>query len=121
MERQESVIIQRTEQKCGDEEAHLCTNAALENTAVPARNSGLSNDSTRVAFCDLIGHRSLVRGCPRARVVDLQSTLEDVLGKGIIETAADSESVGDTVALADGNHSTRSNTVELESNVSLGI
>lgn len=48
------------------------------------------------------------------RVVDLQGALEDVLHEGVIEAGADGETVGDTVALSDGDCGTRTNAVNLE-------
>lgn len=56
------------------------------------------------------------------RVVDLQGALEDVLYEGVVETGTDGKTVGDTVALGDGNRGTRSDTVDLEeSDVSLEL
>lgn len=99
---------------------HLGANAALEDTAGPARNRGLRDDGAGVPWSDFVGHGSLVGRCPGVRVVDLQGALEDVLREGVVETAADSESIGDAVTLGDGNGSTRSNTVDLgEKDVSL--
>lgn len=108
------ISIHQIERQCGGGKTYLGTNAALEDTAGPARDGRLGNDRARITWCDLVRHGSLVGGCPGVRVVDLQGALEDVLDKGVVETGADSKAVGDTVALGDGDRSTRSDTVDLE-------
>lgn len=94
--------------------AYLCANTALEDTAGPARDGGLCYDGARITWRDLISHSSLVSGRPRVRVVDLKGALQDVLHEGIVEAGTDGETVGDTVALGDGDRGTRANTVDLE-------
>lgn len=102
------------QKQSGDVKTYLCANATLEDTAGPACDGGLRYDGTRVARRNLISHSSLVGGRPGVRVVDLQGTLEDVLRESVIEAAADGETIGDTVALGDGDRGTRANTVDLE-------